>query len=155
MEHIFSPRSTTSFSAASILKKIRTWTVVAITTATMFATIGVTTVLAQPATLRGDVTGQLDSAGTNIYGANSSKSLPLIVSNIIRGLLGLLGVIAVILIIYAGILWMTAQGEEDKVEKAKDILKQAVIGLIIIFLAYGITTFVINAIVVTSGATSP
>ena len=61
-------------------------------------------------------------------------------------MLGLLGIIAVVLIIYAGFLWMTARGESAQVDKAKDILKNALIGLIIITMAYGITAFVLNAI---------
>lgn len=60
--------------------------------------------------------------------------------------LGLLGVIAVLLIIYAGFVWMTAAGDPAKVDKAKKIIYNVIIGLIIIFLAFAIVTFVINAL---------
>jgi hypothetical protein len=46
--------------------------------------------------------------------------------------------------IYGGYLYMTAQGNEDQVEKGKDVIKNAVIGIVIIFLAYTITNFVIS-----------
>lgn len=62
---------------------------------------------------------------------------------IISLLLGILGVILVILIIYAGFLWMFSQGDPGKVKKAKDIIFQAIIGLVIIFAAYAIATFVL------------
>ncbi|MFA6227633.1 MAG: hypothetical protein WC668_00375 [Patescibacteria group bacterium] len=57
--------------------------------------------------------------------------------------LGVLGVILVLIVIYAGFWWMTAQGDEKKVEKAKKMIYNAVIGLVIIFAAYAITNFVL------------
>ena len=44
--------------------------------------------------------------------------------------------------IYAGILWMTSQGNEQQVAKAKDMLINGIIGLIIVFAAYTITSFI-------------
>lgn len=67
-----------------------------------------------------------------------------IVGQIIQAFLGLLGVIFLVLIIYAGFNWMTAQGEEEKVTKAKDTLQRAVIGLIITIGAYAISYFVFS-----------
>jgi len=61
---------------------------------------------------------------------------------IIGVVLSFVGVLFLILIIYAGLLWMTAQGNEQKITKAKDLLVNAVIGLIIVFAAYAITAFV-------------
>jgi hypothetical protein len=58
----------------------------------------------------------------------------------------LLGIIAVLVILYAGFTWMTAQGEPDKVEKAKKMLYSGITGLIIIFLALAISNFVTNAL---------
>jgi hypothetical protein len=47
---------------------------------------------------------------------------------------------------------MTAAGSEDKIAKAKKIMTAAVIGLVIVLMAYALSTFVINAII---GATNP
>lgn len=58
----------------------------------------------------------------------------------------LVGVIFLALIIYAGVHWMTAQGNSSQVEKAKDTLIKAIVGLVIIMAAYAITFFVVNAI---------
>ncbi len=66
------------------------------------------------------------------------------IGTIISVFLSVLGVIFLILVIYAGFVWMTASGDPKAIEKAKGILTSAVIGLVIILLAYGITTFVIN-----------
>ena len=50
--------------------------------------------------------------------------------------------IAVIMIVYAGVLFLTAQGSEQKVTKAKDVLKYAVIGLAIILIGSGFVTLI-------------
>ena len=99
---------------------------------------------------KGDPLKCLDATGlggTGQTAATAGQQLPILVGRIIRTLLGILGIIFVVLIVYAGFLWMTARGESDPVDKAKDIIKQSIIGLIIIMLAYAITGFVVNAVV--------
>ncbi len=66
----------------------------------------------------------------------------IIVANIIKVALGLLGIIVLVLMLYAGFLWMTAGGNEEQIIKAKQILKNATIGLAIILMAYGIVAFI-------------
>jgi amino acid transporter len=61
---------------------------------------------------------------------------------IIGIVLSFVGVLFLILMIYAGILWMTAQGNEQQVAKAKGLLINGTIGLIIVFAAYAITSFI-------------
>jgi len=63
-------------------------------------------------------------------------------ARLINWALTLLGIISLCLIIYAGAIWMFARGEEEEITKAQDILKGAVIGLIIIIASYGIAHFV-------------
>lgn len=60
--------------------------------------------------------------------------------------LSLLGVIFIILAIYAGYLWMTARGNVEKVEEAKKILTEAIIGIVIIIGAYVISYFIVTSI---------
>ncbi len=61
---------------------------------------------------------------------------------IIGTVLSFVGVLFLGLMIYAGILWMTAQGNEQQISKAKGMLTNAIIGLIVVFAAYAITTFI-------------
>ncbi len=56
-----------------------------------------------------------------------------------------LTLLAVIFIVYAGFLWLTAAGNEKQVEKAKQVISAAVIGMIVILLAWAIVAFVLNA----------
>ncbi len=81
-----------------------------------------------------------------------TASLEEIIGKIIQGILSLTGVIFFALMVYAGYLWMTAQGEEEKITKAKDILKSATIGFAVTLAAYAIAAFVITKLVVESGA---
>ena len=55
--------------------------------------------------------------------------------------LSFLGIVFFLIIIYAGFLWMTARGDQSKVEKAHEMIFQAVGGILIIFMAYAITKF--------------
>lgn len=64
--------------------------------------------------------------------------------SILQYLLTFLGIIAVVIILYGGFMWMTAAGNDDRVSKAKSIIKAGVIGLIIVLAAFAIVTFVIN-----------
>lgn len=75
-----------------------------------------------------------------------------IVGNIISTLIGLLGAVLFIYLLYGGFLYMTAAGNETQVKQALAIIKNAVIGMVIIALSYAIATFVINRL---SEITSP
>ena len=75
-------------------------------------------------------------------GISSTYTVEGIIGLIIRTVLSLIGIVMVVLIIYGGFLWMTAAGDEKKVDKAKKILSNAVIGLVIVLAAYSIAWFV-------------
>ena len=61
---------------------------------------------------------------------------------VINAFLSIVGVLLLIYLLHAGYEWMTARGEEEKVEKAKDTIKRAITGIIIIVAAYAISVFV-------------
>jgi len=44
-------------------------------------------------------------------------------------------------------MWMTAHGEEAKIDKAKEIIKAAVIGIVIVLAAYSISAFIIPRVI--------
>ena len=77
------------------------------------------------------------------------------VGKIIQALLGILGIIFIILILLAGFNWMTAAGEEEKVNRAKDTLRRAIIGLIIIVSAWGIWAFISSYVIGGGTTTTP
>ncbi|MEK9157172.1 MAG: hypothetical protein AAB448_03540 [Patescibacteria group bacterium] len=92
-------------------------------------------------------TGLGDTAQTG-YGLSSnviSMTLPMFVGTyVIKPILGLTGTILFVLMTYAGFLWITAQGEPKKVQKAKDILSECVVGTVILVGAYALSNFIIT-----------
>jgi hypothetical protein len=79
-------------------------------------------------------------------GISTAPTIESIIGTIISSALGLLGVAFLILTIYGGIMWMTAEGDEAKVEKARKIITDGAIGLIVILAAYAISFFIFNAL---------
>ncbi|KKU73657.1 MAG: hypothetical protein UX98_C0005G0033 [Parcubacteria group bacterium GW2011_GWA2_47_26] len=61
---------------------------------------------------------------------------------IVRGALSFVGLIFLIMILYAGFLWMTSGGGEEKIGKAKKILGRAFIGIFIILTSYSVVVFI-------------
>jgi hypothetical protein len=80
------------------------------------------------------------------YKTSSEVSLYKNISDIINLSLSFLGVIFIILMIYGGWLWMSDQGNEDQVAKAKKIISAAIVGVIIIISSYAISWFIISAL---------
>jgi hypothetical protein len=79
-----------------------------------------------------------------------------IAARIIRVALGFLGLIALIIVLYGGFVWMTSAGNEEKISKAKKILTNGLIGLVIILMAVGITQYVLNTLMAAlTGAGGP
>ncbi len=79
-------------------------------------------------------------------GATNETTLAENIGSAVRVVLSLTGIIFTGLMVYAGFLWMTAKGDEAKVEKAQEIIKAAIIGWVITVGAYAITDFVVPAI---------
>lgn len=76
-------------------------------------------------------------------GVDTPLSLETVIGNVINVVLSFLGVLLLAYFLYAGFLWMTAGGDKDKVERAKKIMMNAVIGLIIVSLSYALTDYVL------------
>jgi hypothetical protein len=61
---------------------------------------------------------------------------------VVQWLLGFLGVVAVLVMLYGGWIWMKAGGSADEVTRAKRIIIQGLIGLVIILSAFAIVTMI-------------
>ena len=64
--------------------------------------------------------------------------------SVVKYLMTFLGIIAVVVILYGGFMWMTASGNEDRVDKAKKIIIAGAIGLVVVLAAYAIVNFVVG-----------
>lgn len=77
-------------------------------------------------------------------GYDVSGNIYNLVQTVINAFLSLIGVILLVYLLSAGYKWMTAHGEEEKVTEAKDTIKRAIVGVIIIVSAYAISVFVMS-----------
>jgi len=110
--------------------------------------VSVVPALADSATITDlDKTAKGISAYSTQVGTDAKTTVTNKVGSIVALILSFVGIIFLILTIYAGLMWMTAQGNNAQVEKAKDLLINAVIGLVIVTAAYSITSFVGTQIV--------
>lgn len=98
------------------------------------------------------VEGSLEAVGDQTGLGNEDPRI--IIGTIIRYALGFLGVILVCFVVYGGFVWMTAAGNPERVDKAKQILINATIGLIIVLMSWAIASFVINALLGATGGRS-
>lgn len=88
--------------------------------------------------------GLEDTAGA--AGIKNGTSIPVLIGNVIGTALSMVSVLFFILMVYGGILWMTARGKEDQSKKALDTIIAAVIGILIVLGSYALTQFVFKAL---------
>jgi hypothetical protein len=99
-----------------------------------------------------NVAGEFTAQVQPVSGYSQTMTVGSVVALLVRAALGLLAIIFLILMITAGFSWMTAGGDETKVKKARDTIKTAVIGLIIVLAAYAITYFLFSVLPFSIGA---
>lgn len=118
-------------------------------------------VLAVPAFAALPAQAQVDPFGNDTLRDTVNSNLGLgnrdpreIAASVINILMGFLGIVAVVIILIGGFKWMTAGGNEDKITESKKMITAGIIGLLIILAAWGITIFVLNALLNATGANS-
>jgi len=89
-------------------------------------------------------TGSLNSFSNQIGYTDQAKTPEYYIGLLLNGLFSILGIIAIAMLIYSGVVWMTARGNESKVEKAKENIIDVIMGLIFIIGSYALTTFLLK-----------
>ncbi len=64
--------------------------------------------------------------------------------SIVEFLLGISGSLALLMFVYGGFVWVMSGGSEEKITKGKTIVRNAVTGLIIVFLAFGVISYTLE-----------
>lgn len=77
---------------------------------------------------------------------SQSTGLSFALARVFNWFFGFLAAITLVLIIYAGILYLTAGGNEEQTKTAKTILVNAVAGLIVILISLALVNWVRNII---------
>lgn len=105
---------------------------------------------AQPLNLKNafeiDQDKPLSSAAGEGAGFDLTKNSDQIMGFIITTVLSLVGVVFLVMAIYGGYTWMMARGNEEMVEKAKNTLTNAIIGIVVVMAAYAISYFILKQI---------
>ena len=103
-----------------------------------------------PAGLSNDFNRDIDALKVDSFiqtnPGNVAGDPRLIIKRIINVVMGFLGMLAILIILFAGFKWMTAAGNKENMEAAAKMLRDGVIGLIIIFSAWTLAWFVVNTI---------
>lgn len=68
-------------------------------------------------------------------------------STVISTVLVVIGVVFLTIMIYAGLRWMTARGNEAFMEKAKDAMFGAIMGLILVSVSYALSAFIFSRLI--------
>lgn len=88
----------------------------------------------------------LKESTANNYG-NSPKDVKVIALKILQVLLTFIGLLVLGLLLMSGFQYMTSAGNDAKLKEAMGRIQAAVIGLIIILMSWGITTYMIKWLV--------
>ena len=74
------------------------------------------------------------------------SDLPALIGQVIKVLLSFMGSIMLALYVYAGIIYMTAGGNSERIDKAKQILVWATLGIVAMLASYIIITYVFSTL---------
>lgn len=69
-----------------------------------------------------------------------------IIGRVINAALGISGSIALLMFVWGGLQWLTSGGSPERIQKGKNTIVWAVLGLVLIFGSYAILNFVLGAI---------
>lgn len=103
--------------------------------------------LAAGSGVEGGLSDVKDSFGNT---AITADDIPRTIAQVIEILLGIAGAVAVLFVLFGGFQYMTAGGSDDQVKKGKATIFNALIGIVLIVLAYAIVNVVVT--LVTRGA---
>jgi hypothetical protein len=102
----------------------------------VFAMVLAAPMLVQAANKFGTVPSGDTYATVASGGGLTSNSIGKILTDIMNWVLGILGVGAIISFVIAGILYLTAAGDESKTEKAKGMMTYAIVAVVVALVGY-------------------
>lgn len=119
------------------------WTIVSVlvflTASTLVFTYGHAALAQFSSTDASSAAGQFGISTANV-------DLRELIIRIVKYLLSFLGLVAILIMMYGGFVWMTSRGDASRVELAKKIIINGLIGLVIIVLAYVIVNVLVSSL---------
>lgn len=92
------------------------------------------------------LSGGIDLVKDNLNGIETQQSASEYIQSVALYLLTFVSLIAVLYIVYAGFQIMTGNGDEEKLKHSKQTVIYVIIGIILMWLAWPITTFIFRVL---------
>ncbi|MFB6181287.1 MAG: hypothetical protein ABEJ24_00100 [Candidatus Magasanikbacteria bacterium] len=91
-----------------------------------------------------DATGFAKNVATGAEVPN--YGVPEVAGLVFNVVMSAVGIIFLILMIYGGITWMTARGDEQQIESARTTVFRAIVGILVVVGSYAIVNFFFNVV---------
>ena len=104
-----------------------------------FAVAGLLGVLLWPWAAHAQTSFSIESVGTQI--GLGTADLKQAIINILTLVLGFVPIVCLIMIMLGGFLWLTSAGNEERIDRAKKTISGAVVGLVLVMLAWAVVIF--------------
>ena len=75
-----------------------------------------------------------------------TTNITTVIGRLITSILGVTGSIALLMFVYGGFLWLISAGDPKMVTKGKEVMKWAILGLVVIVGAYTIVRAIVSAL---------
>lgn len=76
--------------------------------------------------------------------SNVPTDLNVVISSIVSGVVSLMALVAVLFLVFGGVQYLTSSGEEEQVEKAKNTMTYALLGLVIAAVSYAAIVVIVG-----------
>lgn len=83
---------------------------------------------------------------STVSGISTKTDMHQLISDITAWITGIVGAIAILMLIYGGLRYVISAGNDDDIEKAKNIIMYAIIGIIVILIAFVVVKTVNDAL---------
>ncbi len=87
----------------------------------------------------GSSAGQTANTATSLPNPVGTTDLVVLLGRLVKSIMAILGALTLMWFVWGGVLWMTAE-ESKRTEDAKTIMKNAALGIVLLFFSYGLTT---------------
>ena len=78
-------------------------------------------------------------------GGTGNVTIPVLIGRIVNTALGIVGTLAFLMFIWGGFNWLVSGGSAERIEKGKNAMVYASIGIVIVFASYALVRFVLSA----------
>jgi len=85
-------------------------------------------------------------AACAVCGQCSVADIFVVGNTIVELILGLSGSVMLLMMVYGGFLFLTSSGNSSQIDKGKNVMVGAIIGIVIVFTAYTLVQFLLGAL---------